>query len=124
MGIFVIAIACWVLTEFFLRYYFLIATGLHYGPCIFQYLYHTPLYQPLLVSQQQIKALEISNKVLTYANSILIFTASILIGSEYLLATILFFGTKIVKKLKYRFGCVHTRFTPTNHLRRPLLIPK
>ena len=124
MGILVIATACWTLTQFIGRYYFLIVTGLHYGPCIFQYLYHTPLYQPPLVSKQQIKALEISNEVLTYANSILILTASILIGSQYLLATIVFFGNNIIKKIKYRFGCVHTRFTPTGHLHRPLLIPK
>ena len=61
MSILVIAKACWVLTEFSSQYYFLIATGLHYGPCIFQYLYHTPLYQPLLLSQQQIKALKLSH---------------------------------------------------------------
>ena len=123
MGILAIAIACLVSAEFMGRYRFLIATGLHYGPCIFQYLYRTPLYQPPLVSKQQIKALEISNEVLTYANSILILAASILIGSQYLLATIVFFGNNIIKKLKYRFGCVRTRFTPTGHLHRPLLIP-
>ena len=123
MGILAIATACLILTEILSRYYFLIVTGLHYGPCIFQYLYRTPLYQPLLVSQQQIRVLKLIHEVIAYVSSILIFTASILIGSEYLLATILFFGIKIVKKLKYRFGCVHTRFTPTNNLRRPLLIP-
>ena len=124
MSIFAIVVACWTLTEILSRYYFLIVTGLHYGPCIFQYLYHTPLYQPLLVSQQQIKVLKLSDEVLTYVSSILIFTASILGGSQYLLATIVFFGRNIVNKLKYRFGCVDTRFTPTNNLRRPLLIPK
>ena len=123
MSILAIAFACWTLTQFLSRHYFLIVTGLHYGPCIFKYLYHTPLYQPLLVSQQQIKALKLSNGVQTYASSILILTASILMGSQYLLVTIVFFGSKIIRKLKYRFGYVHTRFTPTNHLRRPLLIP-
>ena len=93
MGMLVIAMACWVLIQFISKYYFLIVTGLHYGPCIFQYLYHTPLYQPLLISQQQSPSLCVINSNLT---------AYILMGSQYLLATIVFFGSKIIRELKYR----------------------
>ena len=112
MSCMLIGIACIILSEFLTQYFTLIATILYYGPCIFNYLYATPDYQTLLVTQQQIEALHTTNTVIGYFAIFLIILASAIIGLQYLLGTCLFFGQIIVRKLKYRFGYIPTRFRP------------
>ena len=100
--------------------FFIIATAVYYGPCLFHDLYGTPYYEPLLTSNQQIEYLHISSEIVAWISTILIVIAFIVIGSQYLFVTIAFFGGKLWKALKYRFGRVRTRFTPS--LTDPLLI--
>ena len=119
MGCILIGFACIILAEFLTQYFTLIATILYYGPCIFNYLYTTPDYQTLLVTQQQIGALHTTNTVIRYFSTFLVILASAIIGLQYILATCLFFGQIIVRKLKYRFGYITTRFRPS--LTDPLL---
>ena len=119
MSCMLIGTACLILAEFLTQYFTLIATILYYGPCIFNYLYATPDYQTLLVTQQQIETLHTTNTVIGYFSTFLIISASAIIGSQYILATCFFFGKIIVKKLKYRFGYIPTRFRPG--LTNPLL---
>ena len=119
MSCMLIGFAFFILAEFLTQYFLLIATILYYGPCIFNYLYATPDYQTLLVTQQQIEALCTTNTVIGYLLTFLIILASAIIGSQYILATCLFFGKIIVRKLKYRFGYITTRFRPS--LTDPLL---
>ena len=102
------------------KLFFLIMILLHYGPCIFHYLYGTPLYESLLTTNQQIKDLNISSGIVLGIGTALVIVAHLSIGLPYLFATIAFFGTKLWKILKYRFGKVRTRFTPS--LTDPLLI--
>ena len=119
MGCMLISTACFILAEFLTQYFTLIATILYYGPCIFNYLYATPDYQTLLVTQQQIEVLHTTNTVIGYFSTFLVIPASAIIGTQYLLATCLFFGRIIVRKLKYRFGYIPTRFRRS--LTNPLL---
>ena len=113
MSCMLIGFACLILAEFLGQYFTLIATILYYGPCIFNYLYATPDYQTLLVTQQQIEALHTSDTVIRYFSIFLIISASTIIGLQYILATCFFFGQIIVRKLKYRFGYIPTRFRPS-----------
>ena len=113
MGCMLISTACFIFAEFLTEYFLPIAAILYYGPCIFNYLYATPDYQTLLVTQQQIEALHTTNTVIRYFSTFLIILASTIIGSQYILATCLFFGQIIVNKLKYRFGYIPTRFRPS-----------
>ena len=108
-----ICFACLILSEFLTQYFTLIATILYYGPCIFNYLYATPDYQTLLVTQQQIESLHTSDTFIRYFSIFLITSTSAIIGLQYILATCLFFGQTIVRKLKYRFGYISTRFRPS-----------
>ena len=119
MGCMLIVTVCFIFAEFLTQYFTLIATILYYGPCIFNYLYATPDYQTLLVTQQQIEALHTTNTIIRYFSSFLIILTSAIIGTQYILATCLFFGQIIVRKLKYRFGYIPTRFRPS--LTNPLL---
>ena len=98
----------------------LIMIAIHYGPCLFHYLYGTPLFEPLLTTNKQIEALNLSVKIGLWIITVLMLFAHLSIGLQYLFATIGFFGTKLWKSLKYRFGKVRTRFTPS--LTDPLLI--
>ena len=102
------------------RVFFLITIAIHHGPCLFYLLYGTPLYQPLVTTNQQIEALNLSIEVVSWIGAALMTVAHLSIGLQYLLASIVFFGTKLWKCLKYRFGKVRTRFTPI--LTDPLLI--
>ena len=100
--------------------FFIIATAVYYGPCLFHHLYGTPYYEPLLTSNQQIEYLHISSEIVAWFSAILVVITYIVIGSPYIFLTIAFFGGKLWKALKYRFGRVRTRFTPS--LTDPLLI--
>ena len=107
-----VATACLILSEFLEEYLFLIATAIYYGPCLFNYLYSTPYFQPLLVTQQQINALLLSYEIKAYTTTFLVITACVLIGAQYISSTALFFGRKLKEKLDYRFGRVRVRFSP------------
>ena len=107
-----IIIACFALSELITQYFFIIATVIYDGPCLFNYLYGTEFYKPLLTTQKQIDALELTNKILSYISTFLVLTASVLLGVEYTLATFLYFGRILWKKLKTRFCKIRTRFTP------------
>ena len=113
MSCMLIGFAGLILAEFLTQYFTLITTILYYGPCIFNYLYATPDYQTLLVTQQQIEALHISDAVIRYFSIFLFIFACTIFGSQYILATSLFFGQIIVRKLNYRFGYIPIRFTPS-----------
>ena len=107
-----IVIACIVLSELIAQYFFIIATVIYDGPCLFNYLYGTAFYKPLLTTQKQIDALELTNKILSYITTLLVLTASVLLGLEYTVATFVYFGRILWKKLKTRFCKIRTRFTP------------
>ena len=108
---FIIA-ACFALSELITQYFFIIATVIYDGPCLFNYLYGTAFYKPLLTTQKQIDALELTNEIQSYISTFLVLTASVLLGVEYILATFVYFGRILWKKLKTRFCKVRTRFTP------------
>ena len=113
MGCILIGFASIILAEFLTQYVLLIAIILYYGPCIFNYLYATPDYQTILITQQQIEALHTSDTFIRYISIFLITSASAIVGLQYILGTCLFFGQIIVNKLKYRFGYIPTRFRPS-----------
>ena len=108
-----IGFLCIFVYEFLEKYYFLVAIGVRYGPCIFQRLYGTAYYEPLLTTKQQIDALNFSNEIVSGIATSLVAVTIITVGSPYLLATTAFFGGNLWKKLKYRYGKVRTRFTPS-----------
>ena len=99
---------------------FLIIIAIRYGPCLFHYLYGTPLYEPLLTANKQIEVLNLSIEIVSWIETALMIVAFLSIGLQYLFPSIGFFGMKLWKSLKYRFGKVRTRFTPS--LTNPLLI--
>ena len=112
--------ACFILIECLVDYLFLTSIAISFGPCLFNYLYGTPNYESLLLGQQQMYGLDLSSQIIYYFTLVLMVLASISIGTEYLLATMIFFGRIILRKLKFRFGKVRTRYTP--NLMEPLLI--
>ena len=107
-----IVAACLMLSELITQYFFIIATVIYDGPCLFNYLYGTEFYKPLLTTQKQVDALELTNNILSYSATFLVLTASVLLGVEYTLATFVYFGRILWKKLKTRFCKIRTRFTP------------
>ena len=117
----VIGVGCMVLTEFLDHYFFLFATVV-YCPNFINQVYGALEYEPLLTTETQINALDICCQIITGIVVVLSLVAFLVIGSQYLLATVVFFGGLLIKKLKYRFGRVRTRYTPS--LTDPLLITK
>ena len=109
-----------ILYEIISKGFFLITIAIHYGPFLFHHLYGTPLYKPLLTTNKQIKALNLSIEIVLWIETVLMIVAHLSIGLQYLFASNIFFGAKIWKILKYRFGKVRTRFTPS--LTDPLLL--
>ena len=99
---------------------FLTIIAIHYGPCLFHHLYGTPLYESLLTANKQIDALNLSIEIVLWIGTALMIVAYLSIGLQYLFASIGFFVMKLWKSLKYRFGKVRTRFTPS--LTNPLLV--
>ena len=100
--------------------YFFIFTLFAYCPKIVAQLYGTPHYTPLFTTKLQIDALVLSSKITSEICIVLSVIAYLAMTSQYLLVTFVFFGRMIVIKLKYRFGRIKTRFTPS--LTNPLLI--
>ena len=112
MSFMTIVAACFALSELISQYFFIIATVIYDGPCLFNYLYGTAFFKPLLTTQKQIDALKLTSEILSYITTFLILTGSVLLGLEYTLATFVYFGRILWKKLKTRFCKVRTRFTP------------
>ena len=110
---------CLTLTEIVDDYFFII-TLFTYCPKLLKQLYGIPNYKPLFTTIPQIHALALSSEITEGIQTILSLVAFLAITSQYMLATFVFFGGMSIKKLKYRFGRVRTRFTPS--LTDPLLI--
>ena len=87
-----IGYVCLISSDFLEAYLSLISAAVYYGPCLFNYLYGTAYYNPLLVTLQQIQVLHLSYEIETIATTILIFTAIMFIGLQYILCTAVFFG--------------------------------
>ena len=121
MSLIGIGIGCIVLTVFLDHYFFLFATVV-YCPNLIKQVYGDFGYEPLLTTKTQINALDICGHIITGIVTALSLVAYLLISLQYLLATIVFFGGLLMKKFKYRFGRVRTRYTPS--LNDPLLITK
>ena len=100
--------------------FFLITVAIHCGPCIFHHLYGTPLYKPLLTTNEQIKALNLSIEIVLQIETAIMLVSYLSAVLQYIFVSIGFFGSKLWKRLKYRFGKVRTRFTPS--LTDPLII--
>ena len=107
-----IVLVCFILSEFIVGYFFLIGNAVHYGPCLFQKLYGTSEYEPLLSTKEQMKVFHLFSNIEFYIAAFLYTSACIITGSQYIVATIRVLGSGISKDLKFRFGNVRTRFTP------------
>ena len=99
---------------------FFIFTLFAYCPKIVAQLYGTSHYTPLFTTKPQIDALVLSSEITSEICIVLSVIAYLAITAQYLLVTFVFFGGMVVRKLKYRFGRIKTRFTPS--LTNPLLI--
>ena len=112
--------ACFLFGEFLGQYFSIAALTLHYGPCMFHYLYGAPYFQRLLATQQQTEALDVVFVASTSARMLFYSVGGFLIAIQYVVCTGSFFGRILIAKLKFRYGRVRTRFTPslTNHLLR------
>ena len=114
---------CLIIGAFMVRYFLLFKAALLYGPCLFNYLYGTPYYEPLITTQRHIEVMDMCSGIMILFQAIVNSVGSFLIGSQYILATLLLFGGIILKKLKLRFGKIRTRFTPAfSHSLRQYLI--
>ena len=100
--------------------YFFIFTIFAYCPKLLKQLYGIPDYEPLFTTTSQTNAFALFNEISTGISGILTLVANLSITIQYVVVTFVFFGRMLVKKLKYRFGRVRTRFTPS--LTDPLLI--
>ena len=100
--------------------YFFIFTIFAYCPNLVTQLYGTPDYEPLFTTTPQMNAFILSGEITLGIQTTLYLIAFLAITSQYVLATFVFFLGMFVKKIKYRFGRVRTRFTPS--LTDPLLI--
>ena len=114
-----VALACILITQFLTQYFFLIATAIYDGPCLFQHLFGTSYYNPVLTTQNQIGSLQLSSDVFSLINRGLLIIVSALFAVEYVLASTFIFGVVILKQLKFRIYKRRTRFTPS--LNDPLL---
>ena len=107
-----LAILCLNLGEFLAGVFALLTLALQNGPCLFNHLYGTAYYKPVLVTEHQIGTFRHANDIKDSVTFIFESIAVFLLGSQYLLCTAVFFGRFLVNQLKYRYGYVQTRFTP------------
>ena len=106
------AILCFDLSEFLANTITLLTIALQNGPCLFNHLYGTDYYKPVLDTKHGIKALSLAYHFKGHAVYVLNLIAVFLLVSQYLLCTAVFFGRFLINQLKYRYGYVQTRFTP------------
>ena len=114
-----IGFGCMILINFLSSCYLLYVIIVRH-PCLLHQLYGIPNYGPLLTTKPQLDAFNLYNEIFSEIISALSLISYLAISSQYLLATLAFFGGMLLKKLNYRFGRVRTRFTPS--LTNPLLI--
>ena len=114
-----ITVLCLTLAEIVGDYFFMF-TLFTYCPKLLNQLYGIPNYEPLFTTRPQLNALALSSEIKTGIQTNLSLIAFLTITIQYVVVTFVFFGGMLVKKLKYRFGRVRTRFTP--NLTDPLLI--
>ena len=94
-----------------------VTIGLRYGPCLFHYLYGTPLYTPLIANRHQVRILENKSSEIALFQKSLFAIATLMICSYFVAVSVLFFANKITNGFnRHR----RTRFTPD--LYNPLLI--
>ena len=113
MWCFGLAILCLNLCEFLASVFTLLIIALQNGPCLFNHLYGTAYYKPVLATEQEIEAFRLAYDFKDSVTFILESVAVFLLGSQYLLCTAVFFGRILMNELKYRYGYVQTRFTPS-----------
>ena len=113
MWCFGLAILCLNLCEFLASVFTLLIIALQNGPCLFNHIYGTAYYKPVLVTEQEIEAFRLAYDFKDSVSFILESVAVFLLGSQYLLCTAVFFGRILMNELKYRYGYVQTRFTPS-----------
>ena len=112
MCCFGLGILCLNLSEFLDRIFALLTIALQNGPYLFNHLYGTAYYKPVLVTEQQIEAFRVAYYIKGSVTFILDIIAFLLLGSQYLLCTAVFVSRILINQLKYRYGYVQTRFTP------------
>ena len=76
---------------------------LHYGPCLFNYLYGTPFYQTSLVSDRHADTQLFNHKIYLFVTFSFLSLALLIIGSQYLLISLVYLVTYLRKKLCVRF---------------------
>ena len=105
--------ACFIFGEFLGQYFSIVASTLYYGPCILHYLYGVPYFQRLVATQPQIEAFNAAYVTSTLTTMTVFSFGVFLMPIQYILSTLTFFGRILSEKLKFRYGRVRTRFTPT-----------
>ena len=108
-------IFCLILLELFSYIEFLLSTILYYSPCLFHYLYNTPLYTPIIHSPQAINTYKdvLSSFTIVSRSLIIVTIAGMTIMLLFTSAFFLILST-VSSRMRHR-----TRFTPS--LTRPLL---
>ena len=98
-----IAILMYVFVDILSSYSTLSLVVLHYGPCLFNYLYGTSYYQPFLVSDRQLDTLLIFYKIYVYIALSLQSLALLIVCSQFLLISLIYLVTYLRRKLFVRF---------------------
>ena len=103
-----------ITVNFIVSYFFLVTVAQFYGPCLFNYVYGTPYYQPPLVSDGHIETLLYSYTIKVYVTTVLLGVAIFIlfIQLQFFGASAMFFWMFLRERLRMRFGRVRTRFTP------------
>ena len=107
-----IAILMYVFVDILSNYSTLSLVVLHYGPCLFNYLYGTPYYQPFLVSDRQLDTMLIFHKIYVYIAFSFETLALLIICSQFLLISLMCLVTYLRRKL-----CVQFRLNPSLRVR-------
>ena len=110
MGCMGLGTLLFIIVDFVVSYFFLVSVALFYGPCLFNYVYGTPYYQPPLVSDGQIETLLYSYTIKVYVTSALLGVAYFTIVFQFFAASAVYFGLILRERLRMRFGKVNTRF--------------
>ena len=116
MSLNIASFGLFILAELIAQFTFVITTGLYYGPCLFHYLYGSPVYAQI-ISNHQVDILKNTMTSIDILERSLTIIATVLLCSHFFTVSICFFGNKITKGFNKKY---RTRFTPD--LNNPLLI--
>ena len=117
MSLNIVSFGLLILVELMEHLRLTVTIGLYYGPCLFHYLYGTPLYTPVISKKYQVRILENISLGIAIFEKSLFAIAALMIGSYFVTVSILFFAKKFTNGFnRHR----RTRFTPD--LNNPLLI--